>query len=85
MTLFEAVYGVPPPRLLSYVQGTTKVQAVEDQLRSREQIAKLLKENLDAARQRMKRQADLNRTERSFETGTGCISGCSLADKLQWQ
>lgn len=63
------MYGVPPPRLLSYVQGTTKVQAVEDQLRSREQIAKLLKENLDAARQRMKRQADFNRTECSLETG----------------
>ena len=26
---FEAVYGVPPPSLISYVSGTIKVQAVE--------------------------------------------------------
>lgn len=42
---------------------------MDEQLRSREQIAKLLKENLNATRQRMKRQADLHCTERSFEIG----------------
>lgn len=29
LTPFEAVYGIPPPKLLSYVPGTTKVNAVE--------------------------------------------------------
>lgn len=64
---FEEVYGRPPPRLLSYVKRTTQVQAVNEQLRSRDQIAKLLKENLVAAQQRMKKQKDLHRTERSFQ------------------
>ncbi|XP_024955833.2 uncharacterized protein LOC112498625 [Citrus sinensis] len=30
VSLFESVYGVPPPSLLSYVPGTSKVQAVGD-------------------------------------------------------
>lgn len=68
MTPFEAVYGIAPPRLLSYILGTTHVQAVDKQLKSHKQIATLLKENPDAARQRMKRQADLHRPERSFQT-----------------
>ena len=34
-TPFEAVYGVPPPTLLSYVPETTKVQAVDELLRNR--------------------------------------------------
>lgn len=66
---FEAVYVVPPPHLLSYVKVTTKLQAVEDQLKSRDQISKLLKENLEAAQNRMKRQANLHRTETSFNEG----------------
>lgn len=53
--------GTPPPRLVSYVKGTTRVQA--------DQIAKVLKEKLKAAQERMKRQPDLHRTERSFEVG----------------
>ena len=28
-TPFEALYGVPPPRLLDYIPGTTKVDAVD--------------------------------------------------------
>lgn len=69
MTPFEAVYGSPPPHPTSYVKGITRVQAVDDQLKSRDQITKLLKENLEEAQQRMKHQADLHRTECSFEEG----------------
>jgi hypothetical protein len=36
MTPFEAVYGLPPPRLLTYVPGTTRLEAVDEVLRSRE-------------------------------------------------
>jgi hypothetical protein len=32
---FEAVYSVPPPSLLCYVPRTTRVQVVDDLLRSR--------------------------------------------------
>jgi len=69
MTPFEAVYGVPPPRLLSYVPGTTKVHAVDELLRTREQIFCLLQHNLHQAQQRMKRYADLHRSDRVFEVG----------------
>lgn len=58
---YEVVYGYPPHRLISYVKGTTRVAAVEEHLKDREQITKLLKENLQAAQQRMKNQADLHR------------------------
>ena len=34
ITPFEAVYVIPPPRLLSYVKGTTKVDVVDQELRS---------------------------------------------------
>ena len=33
MTPFEAVYGIPSPRLLAYVPGTSHVQAVDECLR----------------------------------------------------
>jgi hypothetical protein len=42
MTPFEAMYGRLPPRLLTYVPGTTKVAAVDEVLRSREEILALL-------------------------------------------
>jgi hypothetical protein len=61
--------GVPPPRLLSYIPGTTRVEAVDEVLRNREQILNLLQQNIQQAQQRMKKFADLRRTEREFEVG----------------
>jgi hypothetical protein len=51
---FEAVYGFPPPRLMPFEAGTTKVQAMEKELKSREFILKLFKENIQDAQSRMK-------------------------------
>ena len=68
-TPFELVYGRAPPHLLPYEPGTTAVQAVEDELRSREHILALARENLQAAQTRMKNFADKKRTEREFEVG----------------
>lgn len=68
-TPFEALYGYPPPKLLSYVSGTTANAAVDTQLKSRDQIIHLLKENLTKAQSRMKTYADKLRTERSFDVG----------------
>ena len=69
MSPYEAVYGTPPPKLISYVKGTTMVEAVDQELRSREVIMATLKDNLMKAQQRMKHYADQNRTEREFEEG----------------
>jgi len=43
---FEAVYGVPPPNLLTYVLGTTRIQAVDELPRDREMILKELCQKL---------------------------------------
>jgi hypothetical protein len=66
---FEAVYGVPPPSLLSYVPGTTKIQAVDDLLHSRTELLQDLRLNLNVARDRMKLQADQHRREVVFNVG----------------
>ncbi|KAK0608302.1 hypothetical protein LWI29_028621 [Acer saccharum] len=66
---FEAVYGIPPPTMLSYVPGTTKVQAVDEFLRTRTEILRDLKHHLSIARDRMKTMADQRRREVSFEVG----------------
>ncbi|KAL5769700.1 hypothetical protein ACOSP7_013854 [Xanthoceras sorbifolium] len=66
---FEAVYGVPPPTMLSYVPGTTKVQVVDDYLRTRTEILQDLRQNLTVARDRMKSRADQNRREVTFDVG----------------
>ena len=69
ITPFEAVYGVPPPTLLSYISGTTKVQAVDDFLRSREEILLELRKQLSAAQNRMKLHVNQHRRDVTFCVG----------------
>lgn len=69
MTPFEAVYGIPPPHLLTYVPGTSHIQAVDEYLRDRDTILRELCHNLSLARQRMKSRAGLKHREVSFEVG----------------
>jgi hypothetical protein len=69
MTPFEAVYGQKPLSVLSYLPGTSKVQAVDQTLTVREDILRTLKENLVMAQNRMKQQADQGRSERQFVEG----------------
>ena len=49
MTHFEALYGYPPPRLLDYVFGVTKVEVVDNFLRTRHELLPFLKQNLTSA------------------------------------
>ena len=69
MTPFEAVYGIPPPYLLTYIPGTSRIQAVDEYLRDRDTILHELRHNLSMASQRMKCQADKKRREVSFDIG----------------
>ena len=69
MTPFEAVYGQKPPSVLSYLLGTSKVQAVDQTLTVREDILHTLKDNLVMAQNRMKQQANQGHSERQFEEG----------------
>ena len=67
-TPFEMVYDQVPQRLLPYEPDTTVVQDV-DELKSREHILTLARENLQETQLRMKMFADRKRTEREFEVG----------------
>ncbi|KAK8919251.1 hypothetical protein KSP39_PZI022114 [Platanthera zijinensis] len=69
LTPFEVVYGRPPPSLSSYESGSTAVAAVDRALRDRDRTLATLRENLRAAQDRMKAQADRHRTEREFQVG----------------
>ncbi|KAK9223252.1 hypothetical protein WN944_011694 [Citrus x changshan-huyou] len=60
---------VAPPRIESYLLGTTNVHAVDLALRDKDLILRLLKDNLEAAQSRMKFFADKKRTERVFAKG----------------
>lgn len=69
MTPYQALYGQPPPNLLSYTTGSTHNQAVDRLLSNQEQVIQTLKENLQQAQNRMKIYADKRRTEREFTEG----------------
>ena len=69
ITPFEAVYGKPPPSLLTYVPGTARVQAVDEYLQDRDQILRELRRNLQISQERMKTQANQHRREVSFNIG----------------
>lgn len=68
-TPYVVVYGRPPPTVLQYVPKTAKVQAVEDLLYDRDRVKRLLLDNLNKARDRMKKFADRRCTERNFGVG----------------
>ena len=69
MNPYEAFYGKQPLSLTSYLQGTSKVQAVETLLQQSEWTLATLKDNLAMAQNRMKQQVDQHRSEHSFEVG----------------
>lgn len=69
MTPFEAVYGIPPPNIGSYIPGTSRVEAVDEYLRDRDTILRELRHNLLKAQDIMKSQADRHRREVTFEVG----------------
>ena len=67
LSLFEVVYGVPPPSPISYIPGTTKVQALDGLLPTRKVILYELRHNLLEAQVRIKAHAYLHRREVTFE------------------
>lgn len=69
MTPFEALYGYKPTQMGigPFIQGGS--DEAKDMLVERQKIIQILKENLQMAMHRMKRYADLHRSERQFEVG----------------
>ena len=62
-TPFQAIYGRPPPPLLSYGERKTPNNEEESLLKARDLAINTLKENLCVAQNRMKKIADLKRRE----------------------
>ena len=69
MTPYEAFYGQAPLVLLPYTPSSSPVQAVDAVLRNRDEVLRILRENIHMARNRMKQQADQHRFEHTFEAG----------------
>eukprot|EP00253_Pinus_taeda_P015301 PITA_15301 len=68
-TPFMALYGYHPPSITSYLNENSKVQEVEDHIKHKQKVLKLLKDNLTLSQNSMKQQADQHRSERIFDVG----------------
>lgn len=68
-TPYEVVYNQPPPLYLPYLAGESSVEAVDRSMTRRREMIAQLKSNLVKAQNRMKVQADKNRSERVFQVG----------------
>ncbi|GJS57062.1 retrotransposon protein, putative, unclassified [Tanacetum coccineum] len=68
-TPFSAVYGREPPSLFPYAAGETKNAELEQQLVYRDDMIKLLRQNLQKAQDRMRNQANQKQRELTFQVG----------------
>ncbi|CAH9133254.1 unnamed protein product [Cuscuta epithymum] len=68
-TPFRLVYGRDPPKLISYIPGTARLEGVEQALLSRDQLLAKARERLAQAQQHMKLQYDKTHRDLSFEVG----------------
>jgi hypothetical protein len=66
---FEALYGYTPKHFGVSVLESVQVPELKLWLKDRKLMTNLIKQHLSRAKQRMKKQADQNRFERSFEVG----------------
>jgi hypothetical protein len=66
---FQVLYGYSPRHLGIKNLQTCSVPDLEEWLKEREHLNRLIQQQLLHAQQRMKHQADKNRIERSFEVG----------------
>ena len=69
MTPFQALYGIMPPLHIPYISGDSPIAAVDQMLKEREDMMKVLHCQLKKAQDRMKVQADHHRIERVFQIG----------------
>lgn len=69
MTQFRALYGRDPPTWIKFETGSTTNAELEGQLRDRDALLTLLRENLHRAQQMMNDRADKHRREITFAVG----------------
>ncbi|MCH81138.1 hypothetical protein A2U01_0001919 [Trifolium medium] len=68
---FEIVYGRPPPSLITYIEGASHIQAVDDELYTRSETLDLVKKKLLKAQETMKLYADKKRSPHQFNEKGG--------------
>jgi hypothetical protein len=66
---FEVLYGFPPRHLSVDLDSVAPIPELHKWLEDRELMHSLIKQHLSRAQERMKRQADKGRSERSFSVG----------------
>jgi len=68
-TPFEVVYGRPPPPMLPYTPGTTRTEATDALLRSRDEVLAEVRQRLLRAQQLSKRYYDAGHRDVEFQVG----------------
>lgn len=63
------VYGHPPPLLISYVPRTTKIAAVEEELKDKDKILKEAQDQIRKAQTRIKWVYNSKHKEKEFSIG----------------
>jgi hypothetical protein len=69
MTPFEALYEYAPPRIQEFSLSNIATTEVQMNMQEKQNMLQTLQTNLLQAQQRMKKYADLKRTERTFDVG----------------
>ena len=69
MTPFQSLYGYAAQKWKDLITNQARVASLNYHLKENQKVVQILKENINTARNRMKRQADRHRTERKFEVG----------------
>lgn len=67
LTTFQVAYEKPPSSLPTYLLCTSKLEAVDTILATREEILKTLRQNLLQVQQNMKKKVDAHKIEYEFQ------------------
>ncbi|XP_028051261.1 uncharacterized protein LOC114255919 [Camellia sinensis] len=81
-TPYYTVYGQDPPDHTFIASNLYAVAEVDNWIRERASILRMLKDNLHQAQHRMKHYTNMHRSDREFEPHDWC--GCNLISSLLW-
>ncbi|XP_031483793.1 magnesium transporter MRS2-B-like [Nymphaea colorata] len=69
ISLYEVLYGYPPPSIPHYEEGTTSDDMIDCELRNRNEIVDSLRKNMAKAQDRMSQVYNKGRKDREFSVG----------------